>query len=403
MKFLSAVSLLSAGVASTQAFSPVVPSTVTATTSASQPFAATHHNSILTRATSRSYHPPSFLKMSSSPTLSEAKSMRVAELKAELESYGISTKSFLEKSELVQAVDKARAEGKTPSQNKTSSSNTSRNPSPENNSQSTSSSDTSSESRQEKLATEMENCKAMKAGELKKELESYGIPTASFFEKSEFVKACAEARVDGVVSKKTSGTGAGGSDEEGYAEYADVEVLTDDNAGPRKKSSEQGQGQQGGGGSPFGGAGGGGAGGNPMGDMGGMADMMKNMGMGGGGGAGGGNPMGGMGGMADMMKNMGMGGGGGGAGGGNPMGGMADMMKNMGMGGGGGGMGGDTMKKAQQMMSNPKVMEIISKAQTNPKIMKAVQECMGNPAAFAKYQNDPEVGELIRELQKYMA
>ena len=38
----------------------------------------------------------------------------------------------------------------------------------------------------------------------------------------------------------------------------------------------------------------------------------------------------------------------------------------------------------------------------NPKIMKAVQECMGNPMAFSKYQNDPEVGELIRELQKYM-
>ena len=40
--------------------------------------------------------------------------------------------------------------------------------------------------------------------------------------------------------------------------------------------------------------------------------------------------------------------------------------------------------------------------QSNPKIMKAMQECMGNPAAFAKYQNDPEVGELMNELKKYM-
>ena len=53
-------------------------------------------------------------------------------------------------------------------------------------------------------------------------------------------------------------------------------------------------------------------------------------------------------------------------------------------------------------MKNPKVMEIMMKAQSNPKIMKAMQECMSNPAAFAKYQNDPEVGELMNELKKYM-
>ena len=54
------------------------------------------------------------------------------------------------------------------------------------------------------------------------------------------------------------------------------------------------------------------------------------------------------------------------------------------------------------MMKNPKVMEIMMKAQSNPKVMKAMQECMSNPAAFAKYQNDPEVGELMNELKKYM-
>jgi len=398
MKFLLAVSILAGLSATTQAFAPV--------TISSPSFIAKHDATIRQPRTAGAFRPQTFLAMSASTeTLPEAKSMRVGELKKELESYGMSTKSFLEKSELVDAVDKARAEGKTPKEQQGASTSTSSSSSSSNSStsastssESASSSSSSSESRTEKLAQEMEKCKSMKAGELKKELESYGIPTASFFEKSEFVKACAEARVDG-ASKQSSGTGgsssssSSGSDEEGYAEYADVEVLTDDNAGPRKKSSEQSQGQ-----------GQGGGGGGMPGGMGGMADMMKNMGMGGGGG-GGGMP-GGMGGMADMMKNMGMGGGGGGMPGG--MGGMADMMKNMGMGGGGGGggmpggMGGDTMKKAQQMMSNPKVMEIISKAQSNPKIMKAVQECMGNPAAFAKYQNDPEVGELIRELQKYM-
>ena len=32
-------------------------------------------------------------------------------------------------------------------------------------------------------------------------------------------------------------------------------------------------------------------------------------------------------------------------------------------------------------------------------VMAALQECMGNPAAFVKYQNDPEVMELITKLQ----
>lgn len=188
----------------------------------------------------------------------------------------------------------------------------------------------------------------MKAGELKKELEDMGISTKSFFEKAEFIKALAVARVDGVTKKtptnSSRGSSSGGGD--GYAEYKNVEVLTDDSTGPRKKQSAQPQA----GASPFGG--------------GGMPDM---------------GSMGGMGGIADMLKNMG----GGAGGGGNPF-------------------GGDMMGKAQEMLKNPKVREIMAKAQSNPKIMAAVQECMSNPAAFAKYQNDPEVGGLINELKKYM-
>ena len=207
----------------------------------------------------------------------------------------------------------------------------------------------------------------MASGELKKELQERGISTKSFFEKSEFVKALAEARVDGIDKKP----------KEGYAEYADVEVLTDDRSGPRPKQKQeekqdnQGSSPFGGGANPFGGA----AGENPFGGMGGMPG-----GMGG---------MGGMGGIADMLKNMG----GMGDTGANPFGG--------GMPGGMGGMG-DAMGKAQELMKNPKVMELMMKAQKNPKMMKAMQECMSNPAAFAKYQNDPEVSELINELKKYM-
>eukprot|EP00555_Chaetoceros_dichaeta_P013624 CAMPEP_0198259504 /NCGR_PEP_ID=MMETSP1447-20131203/8676_1 /TAXON_ID=420782 /ORGANISM="Chaetoceros dichaeta, Strain CCMP1751" /LENGTH=289 /DNA_ID=CAMNT_0043946909 /DNA_START=322 /DNA_END=1191 /DNA_ORIENTATION=- len=289
--------------------------------------------------------------------------MRILELKKELESYGISTKSFLEKSELVNALEKARTEGKTPISTgaapSTSSTTASSPPTPTPSPSTSTSSNSPSESRADQLATELENCKAMKAGELKAELESYGISTKSFFEKSEFVKACAEARVDGASKSSSSGESQG---EDGYAEYANVEVLTSDDAGPRKKSDPQ----QGGntpapGGNPFGGGGGGGgAEGNPF---------------------GGGAP-GGMGGMADMLKNMG------------------------GMGGGGmpGGMpgGGDAMKKAQELMGNPKVQQIMAKAQSNPKVMAAMTECMSNPMAFAKYQNDPEIGAIMRELQELM-
>lgn len=344
MKFALPISLL-AGITCVQAFAPSI-----------HKHHVTHFKS--------DQGTPTLLQMSSS-TLPEASSMRVGELKKELESYGMSSKIYLEKSELVEAVEKARAEGKKPRSTSAGSTDSS-------------SSSSSTESREDRLAKEMENCKAMKAGELKKELESYGISTSSFFEKSEFVKACAEARVDG--KKKT-----GGSDEEGFAEYsaADVEVLTDDSAGPRPKGQKQ-QSQSAGGGNPFGGA----AGGNPFGGMGGMGNMADMFG----GAAGGGSPFGGgmgggMGGMADMLKNMGMGGMGGGAPGASPFGGAG---------------GGDAFAQAQKMMQNPKVMEIMAKAQSNPKIMKAMQECMSNPAAFAKYQNDPEVGELMRELQKYM-
>ena len=344
MKFALPISLL-AGITCVQAFAPSI-----------HKHRVTHFKS--------DQGTPTLLQMSSS-TLPEASSMRVGELKKELESYGMSSKIYLEKSELVEAVEKARAEGKKPRSTSAGSTDSS-------------SSSSSTESREDRLAKEMENCKAMKAGELKKELESYGISTSSFFEKSEFVKACAEARVDG--KKKT-----GGSDEEGFAEYsaADVEVLTDDSAGPRPKGQKQ-QSQSAGGGNPFGGA----AGGNPFGGMGGMGNMADMFG----GAAGGGSPFGGgmgggMGGMADMLKNMGMGGMGGGAPGASPFGGAG---------------GGDAFAQAQKMMQNPKVMEIMAKAQSNPKIMKAMQECMSNPAAFAKYQNDPEVGELMRELQKYM-
>lgn len=312
--------------------------------------------------------------------------MRAGQIKKELESYGISTVSFLEKKELVEALTKARADGLKPKATKnstaSSSSSSSTTSSSSASASASSSSSTDTRPRDERLQEEMAKCKDMKAGELKKELQERGISTKSFFEKSEFVKALAEARVDGVFKKQTAAAAAAAAnDEEGYAEYSNVEVLTDESAGPRSKK-EAGSASSGAS-SPFGGG---------MGGMGGMADMLKNMGMGGGGaGAAGANPfgggMGGMGGMADMLKNMGMGGAGAG---GSPF------------GGGMGGMDPNMMATAQKMMSNPKVQQILAKAQSNPSIMAKVNECMSNPASFAKYQNDPDVAELISELKKYM-
>lgn len=166
----------------------------------------------------------------SSKSEEDVSKLRAGELRKELQSYGISTKSFFEKSELVDAVKKARAEGKKPIDNNQSSGTGSTGASgststgPKTSSDSSKSTDSSS--RDEKLAKEMEKCKSMKVGELKKELESYGISTKSFFEKSEFVRALAEARVDGVKKGAGAGNRRAASREEEYdPSYRDVQVM----------------------------------------------------------------------------------------------------------------------------------------------------------------------------------
>jgi hypothetical protein len=155
--------------------------------------------------------------------------MRIKEMREELESYGISTKSFLEKSEFKTAIESARAEGKMPmpppppkkEQQKTKKASTS---SGKSKSESKSKSE-KQESRKDRLDKEIEKCKSMKVAELKKELASYGISTKSFFEKTEFVKACAEARVD-----KVKGGGAA-KQEEYDPSYRDVVMQKMGNAG----------------------------------------------------------------------------------------------------------------------------------------------------------------------------
>jgi STI1 domain len=301
-------------------------------------------------------------------TLPPISTMTGREMKLELESYGINTKSFFEKSEYRAALEKARADGLQPisTTTTTSTTTTSTDSTKSSSSSSTSSSSSSSSaSREERIQTEMVQCQTMKARDMKQELEDvYGISTRSLLEKSELVRALAEARVDGVTTTKSknnnNNSNNNSNSNEGYAEYKDVEVLTDDSSGPRQRGQEaktppQAQEVQ----QPM----------NPFAGMGGM---------------------GGMGGFANLFKTMGGVGNASpfGSGGGNPFGNV--------------GSNDNMMRKVQEMMSNPKVMAIMQKAQGNPRIMAKVQECMTNPTAMLKYQNDPEVAELIRELQPYL-
>jgi anti-sigma28 factor (negative regulator of flagellin synthesis) len=141
--------------------------------------------------------------------------MKATDIRKELESYGISTKAFLEKKELVEALEKARADGRAPKTNAKSDTTSTSAVNGE--------SAPSSASRQEKLEMELNKANRMKVGELKKALQDLGISTKSFFEKTEFVKAYAEAMVDGPPKKK-AGTGGGGQQtkEEYDPSYRDV-------------------------------------------------------------------------------------------------------------------------------------------------------------------------------------
>lgn len=146
----------------------------------------------------------------------------MGEIRKELESYGISTKSFLEKTEMIDALEKARAEGKQPKSTATATK-------PTDDSNSSSESSPNGEvQRDVRMQQELEKANKMKIGELREKLQELGISTKSFFEKSEFIKAYAEAVVDGVKQKTSRTSGASNNsksqrDEEKYdPSYRDV-------------------------------------------------------------------------------------------------------------------------------------------------------------------------------------
>jgi len=165
-----------------------------------------------------------------SASLPDIESMKAGDMRKELESYGISTKSFLEKKDFAEALKKARDDGLKPQEPKTKAEDST-------SSSTSTSSDGSGKSRDERIKEEMNKLKDMKVGDLRKELQSLGISTKSFFEKYEFIRALAEARVDGVKKGAGGSSGARGGraveeDEPYDPSYRDV-VMQKFNADPR--------------------------------------------------------------------------------------------------------------------------------------------------------------------------
>jgi hypothetical protein len=180
---------------------------------------------------------------SSPSSLPDIEKMKIGEIRSELESYGISTKSFLEKKEMVAALEKARKEGFRPKKAASAaSSSTAENQSARSASASSSSKGPTSSaggSRDDRIKEEMGKASGMSVSDLKKELGKMGVSTKSFFEKSEFVRAYAEAVVDGVGvngNRREAGGGSSqsASDDEPYdPEYRDVVMQKMGKSDPR--------------------------------------------------------------------------------------------------------------------------------------------------------------------------
>jgi hypothetical protein len=159
--------------------------------------------------------------------------MKAGEMRTELESYGIGTKSFLEKRDFVKALEEARAAGKEPKKKQETKVNGEQQQAKQQQAkkQPANGKADPGASRAERLQQEMEKAKYMKVGELKKELQARGVSTKSFFEKTEFVKAYAEAVVDGKYAP--SGSRGSSPDEEFDPSYRDVAMLKMDARDPR--------------------------------------------------------------------------------------------------------------------------------------------------------------------------
>merc|ERR1712238_213087 len=114
-----------------------------------------------------------------------------------------------EKKDMIETLERARRESFVASSHKEKSSTQSTFTNPFSKRQPTSSTkstsprkpDKEAADRHDRIQAEMDKCKTTEVKSLKNELESYGVDTKSHFEKSEFIRAVAEARVDGLKKK----------------------------------------------------------------------------------------------------------------------------------------------------------------------------------------------------------
>ena len=150
-----------------------------------------HAGCVIREKLSISVPPPSFRQnvhisyrkinnelLSASSTLDDIDGLTADEIRQELQSYGIDTRSYFDKSELVAALRMARYERRSFGADDDA------NPSPE--------TSTSPTSREEEIRRNMEQYKSLSVSELKSRLQELGVSTKAFFEKSDFVRALAE-------------------------------------------------------------------------------------------------------------------------------------------------------------------------------------------------------------------
>ncbi len=346
--------------------------------------------------------------------LQAVKPMKIKEIKAELDERGVNYQDLLEKNEFMQRLAEARVKGITkpppseePAQEEAAEA-------PKAQQQQQASSPPPPPPKQEEAAPKpavdeaaryaqaLEEVMKLRVSEIKKELDLLKVPHTGFFEKKEFAEALAKAR----LNPSTSTSRADNVDpDEDPSQYRFVEVKRMPKAGAEDGGAGGPGGPRGGGpgagrggprpgpgpagGSPFGG------GGSPFGDMFNQAQ----------GGAGAG-PKGasGPGGFGDIFGKGGRRGGAtGAASAGGGFGSMFDAFTNMGGAGGGmPGMGGFDPSMLSSLMSNPKAMAAMQRAQSNPRIMAAFQDVMANPANLTKYANDPEISSVLNDLQSAM-
>ena len=138
---------------------------------------------------------------SQTKSLKDPNTMKMRELKEELESYGgaESTRGMFEKKDLIKALELARHEHflklEEDSVNESSGSRPWDQPTA---ASSSATHDRNMATRYDKIQAEMDRCKKMRTSELRKEMGQYGLDSKGMFEKSDFARAVAEARVDGM-------------------------------------------------------------------------------------------------------------------------------------------------------------------------------------------------------------